>query len=146
MTENILILTVGLPRSGKSTWAKKTGFPIVNRDAIRLALHGQAYIQESEDVVTAIERYMVKSLFLAGHNRVVLDNCNLKFEYRKAYIKQKDWDTQVKVFNASKDICVERALRDDRPDLVPVIERMAETAGNLNYLVEGDLNYEDHSS
>jgi len=36
----ILILTVGLPRSGKSTWAAKKGFPIVSPDAIRLAMHG----------------------------------------------------------------------------------------------------------
>jgi predicted kinase len=33
-----LILTVGLPRSGKTTWAKQQGVPMVNRDAIRLAL------------------------------------------------------------------------------------------------------------
>ena len=63
-----LILTVGLPRSGKSTWAAQTGWPIVNRDAIRLALHGQAYIQDAEDMVTAIETYMVKALFGAGNN------------------------------------------------------------------------------
>ena len=58
-----LILTVGLPRSGKTTWAKKTGLPIVNRDAIRIALHGQAYIQDAEEMITAFEWYMVKALF-----------------------------------------------------------------------------------
>lgn len=42
-----LILTIGLPRSGKSTWAKQQGCPVVNPDSIRLALHGKAYIQEA---------------------------------------------------------------------------------------------------
>ena len=142
MIECILILTVGLPRSGKSTWAISTGLPIVNRDAVRLALHGQAYIQEAEDMITAMEWYMVKSLFLAGNTRVILDATNLDFERRKRWVRQEDWETKVQVFNASKDICIERALKDHRKDLVPVIERMAETAGNLDYLIEGGAHYE----
>ncbi len=32
---NRLILTVGLPRSGKTTWALEQGWPIVNPDSIR---------------------------------------------------------------------------------------------------------------
>ena len=49
-----LILTVGLPRSGKSTWALQQGHPVVNRDGIRKALHGEVYLQPAEDMVTTI--------------------------------------------------------------------------------------------
>ena len=71
-----LIAMVGLPRSGKSTWAKKAGHPIVSPDAIRLALHGQRFISEAEPFVWAIAKAMVRALFLAGHSAVILDATN----------------------------------------------------------------------
>lgn len=67
-----LLVTVGLPRSGKSTWAKQQGAPVVNPDAIRLALHGQAFLQEAEPLVWVMAKYMVEALFLAGHSTVIL--------------------------------------------------------------------------
>ena len=123
----ILILTVGLPRSGKSTWAHKQGCPVVNRDAIRLALHGQPFILNAEPMVTAIEEYMVKSLFLAGHKKVIVDATHLK----RKYIERWDagpWDLQTHVFDTAKDVCIERAKADGREDLIPIIERMAENS------------------
>jgi len=122
---NKLILTVGLPRSGKSTWALKQGHPVVNRDAIRLALHGQAYIQSAEDMVSAIEMYMVKSLFLAGHTTVIVDSTHLNQTYVDRW-NYGNWDLQTRVFDADRDVCIERAKADGRLDLIPSIERMAE--------------------
>jgi predicted kinase len=127
--EQKLVLTVGLPRSGKSTWAKSTGYPIVNRDSIRLALHGQAYIQESEEMVSAIEMYMVKSLFLAGHIRVIIDSTNLKEKYHKRW-EYGNWIIILEVFNTSKEECIKRAIKDKREDLIPIIERMAADVEN----------------
>lgn len=120
-----LLMTIGLPRSGKSTWAKEQGYPIVNRDSIRLALHGQAYIQDAEPMVTAIEKYMVESLFIAGHDVVILDATNLKEEYRDKWSSDK-WEIVYKIFTTSKDECIRRAEAGGRDDLVPVIERMYE--------------------
>ena len=45
-------------RSGKTTWARQQGVPIVNRDAIRLALHGQRFEPRAESVVWAHLRYV----------------------------------------------------------------------------------------
>ena len=130
MDVNKLILTVGLPRSGKTTWAKKQGHPIVNRDAIRLALHGQAFIGASEDMVTAIESYMVKSLFLAGHDTVIVDATNLKEKYRKRWEYLGSWTVTTHILTTSKEVCIQRAKDGDRDDLIPVIERMAADAEN----------------
>ena len=77
MHEETLILTVGLPRSGKSIWAKKQGIPIVNPDSIRLALHGKAFILEAEDFVWTIAYTMARALFLAGHETVIIDATNI---------------------------------------------------------------------
>lgn len=122
---NTLFLTVGLPRSGKSTWAKSQSLPIVNRDAIRLALHGQAYIQDAEPMVTAIETYMVKSLFLAGHNAIIIDATHLKEEYRKRW-ESDEWEIRLVNFKTSKEVCIERAKKDKKEYLIPIIESMDE--------------------
>lgn len=121
-----LILTIGLPRSGKSTWAKTTGYPIVNRDAIRIALHGLPYIQNAEPMVTAIENYMVESLFIASHETVIVDATHLKEKYRKKWERSDRWKVEYKIFNVSKEICIQRAQFDGRRDLIPIIEKMDE--------------------
>lgn len=127
MEGKILILTVGLPRAGKSTWAQAQGSPIVNRDAIRLALHGQAFIGDAEPMITAIEEYMVKSLFLAGHDRVIVDATHIKEKYRKRW-SYGPWDVEIKHFDTPPDVCIDRAKADGREDLIPIIERMAQQA------------------
>ena len=125
---SVLIGTVGLPRSGKSTWArqraKELGCPIVNPDSVRLAMHGQAYVPEAEKMVWAIAHYMVKALFIAGHETVILDATNTVPQVRQQW-HSKDWINAWKVLETPLITCVERAREGDRLDLIPVIEAMA---------------------
>jgi predicted kinase len=129
-----LILTVGLPRSGKSTWARQQGHPIVSRDAIRLALHGQSYIQERENEVTIIENLMVKALFLAGHDTVIIDACHASRKRRIRWVEALDsgelgpgpFDVECMVFPVGPEECKRRAEADGWPDLAMVIDRMYE--------------------
>ena len=119
-----LHLMVGLPRSGKSTYAAKLGFPIVCPDAIRLALHGSRWRAEIEPMVWAIAHLMVDALFEAGHNDVILDACNVTPEKRKEWESNK-WVCRFYIIKTSKDVCISRALDCGHIELVPVIERMA---------------------
>lgn len=127
---NRLILTVGLPRSGKSTWAKQyaahfSGVAIVNPDSIRLALHGQRFALEAEPHVWAIARTMVKALFLAGHHTVILDATNRRANNRKSW-QSPDWTVVVHVESADAETCIARARACGQDDLVDenVIARM----------------------
>lgn len=124
---NTLILTVGLPHSGKSTWALTQGYPIVNPDSIRLAVHGQTFLPSAEPLVWTIARYMVKSLFFAGHDRVILDATNMTRKWRDEWLSN-EWNVRYRVFDTPKDVCIARAMDGGREDLVLAIERMA-----LNY-------------
>jgi predicted kinase len=119
---NLLVMTVGLPRSGKSTWARTRGYPVVCPDAIRLALHGTAFIADSEPMVWTLARYMVKSLFLAGHTIVILDAVNSTRKRRDEW-KSPSWKRRYQVMKTSKEECLRRA--ENFPDLIPIIERMA---------------------
>jgi predicted kinase len=122
--QKTLILTVGLPRSGKSTWAKKMGYVMVNPDAVRKVLHGREFISESETMVWAITHYMVRALFEAGHNTVVLDATNTTRKRRDPW-KSPDWVRKYQVFGVSAMECIGRAKRTQRSDLIPIIEGMA---------------------
>lgn len=119
---NKVILTVGLPRSGKSTWAKKQKLPIVNRDSIRLAIHGQPFIGEAEDLVSYVEEKMIKSLFNAGNNVIIIDATHLKWKYISRW--EEKYDVEIKYFYTPVDVCKRRASETRKEYLIPVIDRM----------------------
>lgn len=122
-----LILTVGLPRSGKTTWARASGYPVVSPDALRLTLTGQAFWEPAEPVVWAVAHIMVKALFLAGHEVVVLDACNVSRKRRDEWESDAavPWTVEHIVFDRSAEECKAQAIADGRPELLPIIDRMA---------------------
>ena len=130
-----LILTVGLPRSGKSTWAILTGFPIVNPDSIRQALHGKPFLKDAEPMVWVIAKYMVKSLFLAGHDRVVVDATNTTQKRRDEW-ESKGWAIKLAISKTDKRECIVRAKTSSMEFLIPIIESMNEKADFWN--IESD--------
>lgn len=133
MTDKRLILTVGLPRSGKSTWAKEQDCPIVSPDAIRLALHGQTYKPDEEGLVWWVAKKMVKSLFLAGHQRVIVDATNVTKE-RRAFWHSTNWDLQYYIIEPDLDLCIERATQSNFP--IDVINRMYDNWEKVNAIEE----------
>jgi len=123
MSDKALICTVGLPRSGKSTWARRQRFPIVNPDSVRLSIHGTPFVASAEPLVWAIVKVMVSSLFEAGHNYVILDATCINKQSRIQWMSSQ-WKTYFKVITEPVNVCIERARKDGREDLIPVIERM----------------------
>lgn len=121
-----LILTVGLPRSGKTTWVEAQGYPIVNPDSIRLALHGERFISLAEPFVWAIAKVMVRSLFLAGHHTVILDACNATEKRRDEWLSD-DWKVWFHPVDTPVSVCIERAKSKGDEEIIPIIERMAES-------------------
>lgn len=124
----LLICMMGLPRSGKTTKVMalhaEHRAPIVRRDDIRLALHGQRYISVAEPFVKAISDVMIRSLFLSGHSVVICDETNYSRAARD-YHKSKNWRTVFYHVDTTAEVCKERALLTNQPDLLPVIDEMA---------------------
>jgi len=129
-----IIAMRGLPRSGKSTVAKRIssrfGHPIVSRDAIRLALHGKYFIAELEPDVTVLETQVLRSLAYAGHRTIIIDECNCDAVYAedkiKGYFEGTDFSVHVEfaVIDTPVDVCVERAIATEQFYIIPVIKRM----------------------
>ncbi len=128
---NTLIMMVGLPRSGKSTRAKELGFPIVNPDSIRLALHGQPFVQSAEPLVWATAHLMVDSLFLAGHETVILDACNVTWRRRNEW-KSEQYQRVYEVIETDIAVCHDRAAACGQDYLHKVIDRMARDWESVN--------------
>lgn len=125
-----LIVTVGLPRSGKTTGRKK--YPTaayVNRDSIRLAATGHVFRQESETIVTAIEEQMVRSLMLAETETIYVDATNTIPSFRNKWRKlasQYRYKIVFECFKTPFDECCFRAGLDKRLDLIPIITKMSQ--------------------
>lgn len=72
-----LIVTRGLPASGKTTLAKKSGLLRVNRDDLRAMLHDGVYSKENEKVVRRMRNKLVSTALLAGQD-VIVDDTGLE--------------------------------------------------------------------
>jgi predicted kinase len=124
MPRKTLWMTVGLPRSGKTTSARGMKMPIVNPDSIRIALHGQRFIGEAEPMVWAMAKYMVVALFEAGHDDVVLDATNTTVKRRDEWA-DKRWRRMFVLMPADETECLARAAKLQDSYIVPIIEKMA---------------------
>jgi predicted kinase len=118
-----LVMTYGYPRSGKSTWARQQGVPIVDPDAIRLAKTGQRWWRPIEHEVWSTARTMVRALFWAGHKTVILDTTCYTRLQRDMFAPTPDipWKRYFKPFDTTVTECCRRA-RETYPQLVDVIK------------------------
>ena len=121
-----IIVTVGLPRSGKTTWAREQGYPIVNPDSIRLSLHGKRFELLAEDMVWSIVFIMIRSLLLAGHDKVIVDGTHITIKRRREYLNRfEDCKVIFHVMTTSKEDCILRAKKSNDEEIIPIIEKMA---------------------
>jgi predicted kinase len=115
---------VGLPRSGKSTKSKELGFPIVESDAIRKALGTYPFDEAQEYLTGDYMDTMVKALFYAGHNNVILDSTNITKKERDSWLSDK-YHCQYYFIDTEKDVCIARAKELNQDYLIPVIIKMS---------------------
>lgn len=118
-----IIILVGLPRSGKSTWSKEQGLPIISKDAIRLALHGKRYDAWVEPMVSGLTPLFVDAMFQAGHDIIILDECNVTPSHRNKW-RNRGYNIKIKLIDTPIDVCKHRAVITGQEDLIPIIDSM----------------------
>ncbi len=122
IVQNVLIVTVGLPRSGKTTWALDHILPTVSPDAIRQVLIASGTPAVPQPMVDHLAGFMVRSLFMAGHARLILDDPNCKRKDRDRWYPkgtELTWEVRFKHIYTGLDECISRA----EPDHIPIIKR-----------------------
>lgn len=111
-----VILTIGLPGSGKSTWAKEyceknTDWVRVNRDDLR-RMRGKYWLPKDEDMITDMERMCVAQA-LYNKKNVILDATNLNPKHinsLKNWFKSDSLEIEFieKRFDVSPEECIKR--------------------------------------
>lgn len=77
-----IILTVGIPACGKSTWAKAEiakdpeNWCRINNDDLRAMFNGTVFSQDYEKLVTETRNFLIREALKRGKN-IILDNVNL---------------------------------------------------------------------
>jgi len=136
-----MTVMIGLPRSGKSTWAHAQNCPVINRDGIRQGVLGDIRDFSQEDRVNQIEEEMILSLLHAGHERVIIDATHLKPKYRNRWIKFcEDYDINLDfhLIATSLTLCQTRAKihNMNEPDFPRVIRMMWEKSDMRAFIPE----------
>lgn len=126
-----LVITMGLPYSGKSTHCKsliELGWTVLCPDEFRYAIYGQEFLAIGEAWVWAAVTASARALLRLNHS-VIIDATNTHKAARSTWVKMaKEFDIQLQavVFNTPIDECKRRAMANNADHMVPVITRMAD--------------------
>jgi len=126
--KGIVVLAIGLPGSGKSSWFKRHNLVPLSSDLVRSLLFDDVREQRFQDLVFSNLRSMLKARLIAKRPMNYVDATNLTPQERQHWIKlAKDYNYEVHAvfFDVPLDVCIERHQRRDRVVPEDVMRRMA---------------------
>ena len=124
----MLTLLVGLPGSGKSTYARERGLPVVSSDDLRQLLLDDATDQSQNRRMFALLRQVVRTRIEIERPHTVLDATNLSTRERRTWIKLAQLygaEVQAIYFDTPVEICKQRNRKRARNVPEDVIDMMA---------------------
>jgi predicted kinase len=126
--KGVVVLAIGLPGSGKSSWFKRHDVVPLSSDMVRSLLFDDVREQRFQDLVFSNLRSMLKARLIAKRPMNYVDATNLTPQERQHWIKlAKDYQYEVQAifFDVPLDVCLERHQRRDRVVPEDVMRRMA---------------------
>jgi predicted kinase len=126
--KGVVILAIGLPGSGKSSWFKRNSITPLSSDMVRLLLFDDAQEQRFQDLVFSNLRSMLKARLIARRPLNYVDATNLTPHERASWIKlAKDYGYEVQAvfFDVPLEVCLERNRRRERTVEEDVMRRMS---------------------
>ena len=123
----IFMMLVGLPGSGKSTFAKQfENFKVHSSDAIREELTGDINNQDLNSKVFETLHKRVKKDLTSGYN-VIYDATNINWKRRKAFLQELNkisCNKVCKVIATPFEVCINQNETRDRVVPIEVLDRM----------------------
>ena len=126
--KGVVILAIGLPGSGKSSWFKRHNISPLSSDLLRALLFDDPTEQRFQDLVFSNLRSMLKARLIARRPLNYVDATNLTSHDRRGWIKlAKDYGYEVQAvfFDVPLDVCLERNRKRERVVSEDVMRRMA---------------------
>jgi predicted kinase len=127
-SKGAVVLAIGLPGSGKSSWFKRHDVRPLSSDLLRELLFDDIEEQRFQDLVFSNLRSMLKARLIARRPMSYVDATNLTPHDRASWIKlAKDYgyDVHGVFFDVPLEVCMERHLKRSRVVSEEIMRKMA---------------------
>ena len=127
--KGFVVLTIGLPGSGKTTWFKRRGVTPLSSDLLRTILFDDITEQRYQGLVFSTLRSLLRARLIARMPWNYVDATNLSPHERRQWIKMAKsfgYEVQAVFFDVPLEVCLDRNSKRDRPVSDDVMQKMAE--------------------
>lgn len=124
-----VVLAIGLPGSGKSSWFKRHNVIPLSSDLVRGLLFDDATEQRFQDLVFSSLRSLLRARLIAGRPMNYIDATNLSPKERHSWIKMAQdfgYEAHAVFFDVPTEICMDRNRKRLRNVPDDVMLRMAQ--------------------
>jgi predicted kinase len=123
-----VVLAIGLPGSGKSTWFKRHGVAPLSSDLMRHLLFDNVQEQRFQDLVFSTLRSLLRARMIARMAWNYVDATNLSPKERRHWIKMAQdfgYEVHAVYFDVPLEVCMERNQKRHRIVPEDVMQRMS---------------------